>query len=336
MAARSSSVSLVQLRSRLGHRRTALVDGDRLRLLDAVDTVYELALEAIRRRATLSEVAADRVGGEEEAYDEVEAEQRLLPPLDHPDAAHCVVSGTGLTHLGSASSRDSMHHRLAPRDATDSMKMFEWGVEGGKPAPGCVGVQPEWFYKGDGDAVAPPGGRLWRPWFAEDASEEAELVGLYVIDDDGRPYRLGFALGNELSDHVMEKRNYLYLAHSKLRSCSFGPELRSGALPDDVRGEVAIRRGDCVVWQREMLTGEANMAHSIANLEHHHFKYEAFRRPGDVHVHFFGASVLSYSEGVAVEDGDVFVLSAPGFGRALRNPIVFESQTERLQLVMPL
>ena len=41
------------------------------------------------------------------------------------------------------------------------------------------------------------------PDFAEDFGEEPELTGLYVIADDGQPYRIGFALGNEFSDHVV-------------------------------------------------------------------------------------------------------------------------------------
>ena len=59
-------------------------------------------------------------------------------------------------------------------------------------------------------------------------------------DPDGKPWRLGFALGNEYSDHVTERQNYLYLAHSKLRACAIGPELRTGALPDKLEGESRI------------------------------------------------------------------------------------------------
>ena len=75
------------------------------------------------------------------------------------------------------------------------------------------------------------------PAFAQDGGEEPEMVGLYLIGPDGTPHRLGFALGNEFSDHVTEKFNYLWLAHSKLRQCSFGPELRTGSLlPPPSRG----------------------------------------------------------------------------------------------------
>ncbi len=184
-----------------------------------------------------------------------------------------------------------------------------------------VGVQPEWFYKGDGASIAPPGGPIPSPDFALDGGEEPEVVGVYLIAADGAPVRLGFALGNEFSDHVTERENYLYLAHSKLRACAFGPELLVGELPADIRGVSRIRRGNVTKWEKPFISGEANMSHSIANLEHHHFKYAGFRRPGDVHVHFFGTATLSFSDGVKVEPGDVFEIEAPPFGLPLRNTL---------------
>ncbi len=61
----------------------------------------------------------------------------MLAPIDHPDPAHLYVTGTGLTHLGSAEGRDKMHKSLAdPAALTDSMKMFKLGLEGGKPGQG--------------------------------------------------------------------------------------------------------------------------------------------------------------------------------------------------------
>lgn len=66
------------------------------------------------------------------------------------------------------------------------------------------------------------------------------------------------------------------------------------------------------------------MSHSIGNLEHHHFKYALFRRPGDVHVHMFGTATLSFADGVRTEDGDVFEIEAPEFGLPLRNPLEIE------------
>lgn len=177
----------------------------------------------------------------------------MLPPLDHDDPAHCLVSGTGLTHLGSAATRDRMHQQNQGDETalTDTMRIFRWGLEGGKPPAGQVGAQPEWFYKGDGGIVVRPGADFPLPAFAEDAGEEPEVVGLYLIGDDRRPYRLGYALGNEFSDHLMERRNYLYLAHSKLRACCYGPEPASrrtaappaGREPDPARRRSALAAG---------------------------------------------------------------------------------------------
>ena len=318
---------LVQFFDRQGTRAVGMPDesGRQLKILDGVERVYDLAQEALAQGLSLALAAEERVGAESEDYDRAVAERRLLPPLDHPDPAHCLVSGTGLTHLGSADARDSMHKKVAAEGEaalSDSMKMFKWGLEGGKPADGTVGVAPEWFYKGDGGIVTPPEQAFDMVDFAEDGGDEAELVGLYLIDATGTPRRLGFALGNEFSDHVLEKRNYLYLAHSKLRPCSFGPEVLLGAAPDDIRGSARIRRRGETVWERPFATGEANMSHTLANLEHHHFKYPQHRRPGDLHVHYFGAAVLSFTDGVRAQENDVFEIESAVFGRPLRNPLV--------------
>ena len=115
------------------------------------------------------------------------AEQgRLLAPIHHPDPAHLHLTGTGLTHLGSAATRDSMHVKVNAEDASDSMKMFRMGLENGKPAE-LPGVQPEWFYKGNGFGVAAPGAPLTSPAFALDGGEEPEIAGIYVIGPTGAP-----------------------------------------------------------------------------------------------------------------------------------------------------
>lgn len=315
------ALRLIQARGRTGERMVVAhrEAGGAVRL-NGVSSVYELARRAVQGGRGLA-VLVDALAGDEVVdLQALASEGRLLPPIDHPDAAHLMVSGTGLTHLGSAEGRDQMHRSIeAGEPLTDSMKMFRLGLEGGKPVADQTGVQPEWFYKGDGNIVAAPGGNLAFPTFALDGGEEAEIVGVYVIADDGTPMRLGFALGNEFSDHVTERENYLYLAHSKLRACSFGPELLLGELPGDVQGRVRILRDDEVLWESPFSSGEDNMSHSIANLEAHHFKYAAHRVPGDVHVHFFGTATLSFTEGVQARPGDIFELQAEPFGLPLRN-----------------
>ncbi len=312
---------LVQFRTKDGERAVAVLNDEAgASCVQGVATTYELARRAISEKLSLDALVAKLGLGESVDLRALLAQGRVLAPLDHPDPAHLVVTGTGLTHLGSAEGRDSMHKDLSGSAAlTDSMKMFKLGLEAGKPAPGGQGAQPEWFYKGDGAAVVAPEADFLSPAFAQDGGEEPEIVGLYLIGPDGVPYRLGFALGNEFSDHVTEKFNYLWLAHSKLRQCSFGPELRTGALPGAITGRSRIRRGNEIIFDQPFLSGEDNMSHTIANLEAHHFKYEGFRRPGDVHVHFFGTATLSFSAGVKTQAGDVFEIEADAFAFPLRN-----------------
>jgi hypothetical protein len=318
-------MNLVQFKDPNGSRRVGVPTGDgaQLRLIDQFSTVYEVVFEGFRRGTSLADLVPGLLSTRYEPYDEIIRGGRLLVPLDHPDPSRCWVSLTGLTHLGSAKSRDAMHAKLAAdtEQLTDSMKMFRLGYEGGKPDSGKIGVQPEWAFKGDGQCVINPEQAISSPGFAGDGGEEAELTGLYVIDLQGSPVRVGYALGNEFSDHVTERQNYLYLAHSKLRECSFGPELFAGELPPELIGEVRILRGGKLAWSGTVLTGEKNMCHWVANLEHHHFKYPMFRRPGDVHIHFFGASILSCQEGFKTEAGDIVEIECKPFGKPLRNPL---------------
>jgi hypothetical protein len=311
---------LAQITDENGKRALAVTARGESRLVKGARTTLQFANQAIEAGTSLKKLIAERGVGKPVDLAAAYKEGRVLSPIDHPDPAHVLVTGTGLTHLGSAEGRDKMHKKLEePGALTDSMKMFKLGLENGKPGKGKEGVQPEWFYKGDGSTLAAPGGDLQSPAFALDGGEEPEIVGLYFIDAKGQPRRLGFALGNEFSDHVTERQNYLYLAHSKLRCSSFGPELLVGELPADVQGVSRIKRDKATLWEKPFLSGEQNMSHTIANLEAHHFKYELFRRPGDVHVHFFGTATLSFSDGVTPQKGDVFEIEAEAFGLPLRN-----------------
>jgi hypothetical protein len=317
-------MNLVQITDSKGKRRVGLVDGENIVILKKANTTLDLARMALAEGRKLAAMASSLASGTTEDYAKALKEKRVLTPVDHPDPAHCIITGTGLTHLGSAAARDGMHKKLsgAAEELTDSLKMFKMGLEGGKPkSKNEAGVQPEWFYKGDGSWLVGPGQPLPKPSFALDGGEEPELAGLYMIDGKGRPVRLGFALGNEYSDHVTERQNYLYLAHSKLRHSAIGPEMIMGKAPDAIEGMSRILRKGKVIWEKPFLTGEANMSHTLANLEYHHFKYDGFRRPGDLHIHYFGTATLSIADNIKPEDGDVFEISAPAFGAPLRNPM---------------
>ncbi len=291
--------------------------GEAARLVPGYNTTYDLAKAAIAAGTTVAGIIEKQGAGEAVDLLALAADGKLDCPVRHPDPAHMYLTGTGLTHTGSASARDSMHADTA--GMSDSMKMFRMGIEGGKPKPGDIGVQPEWFYKGNGFNAVAPNDDLVSPSFALDGGEEPEMAGYYIVGEDGTAHRLGFSIANEFSDHVTEKLNYLFLAHSKLRPASFGPELRVGALPDHVEGTSRIIRGGKTVWEKPFLSGETNMSHTIANLEYHHFKYALFCQPGDLHVHMYGTATLSVADGFVTEEGDVFEIVSPQFGLPLRN-----------------
>ena len=296
-------------------RGVAIVEEPHLRLLHHAESIYALAQEAIAKGVKLTALVQQKLANLVLEYDAIytgQSEWRVLPPIDHPDEpSRCLVSGTGLTHLGSARDRQDMH-AIASEDLTDSMKMFRWGIAGGRPTAGQIGTPPEWFYKGTGTILRAHNQPLEIPSYAEDGGEEAEIAGIYLVDADCRPHRIGMACGNEFSDHVFEKKNYLNLAGSKLRTPALGPEITLDPLFDSVQGEVTIERAGKTLWSTKIRTGESEMCHSLRNMEHHHFKYETHRRPGDVHVHFFGADCLSFGEGIRLVDGDVMQVQFAG------------------------
>ena len=347
-------MGLVQLKKE-NERRVAIVEEPRLRLLAGVRSIYELARAASSQGSDLSGAAKSRATNEFLDYGEVYAgrsEWRLHLPFDHPvESARCMVSGTGLTHLGSAQGRNAMHVAakagapsaaaseqagVAVEQMTDSMKMFRWGLMEGRPDAGRIGVAPEWFYKGTGSTLRAHGEALEIPAYAEDGGEEAEVAGIYFVGDDGCPRRIGFAVGNEFSDHQFEKKNYLNLAGSKLRTCALGPELVVDHAFREVPVDVSIERGGRAIWSKSFHTGEDAMCHSLQNIEHHHFKFEGHRRPGDIHVHFFGTAALSFGDGLKLQDGDVMQVAVEGFGRPLRNPVRVAGSEQSLVSTIPM
>lgn len=249
-----------------GGRRIGQVEDRRIHLLRTHASVWSLAQAALAAAVPLAK-AVER-SAETLDYDAVYADGspwKILPAIDHPEEpARCLVSGTGLSHIRSAANRQAMH--ASGEQVTDSMRMYQWGVEGGRPAPGAIGVAPEWFYKGTGAMLRGHNQPLEVPSYADDGGEEPEIAGLYVIDPAGRPRRIGMAAGNEFSDHVLEKKNYLYLAASKLRTCAIGPELVVNPDFHLLTGEVTIERAGAIAWSKKIRTGESVMCHSLANL----------------------------------------------------------------------
>ncbi len=332
-------ISITQLSHPSRGRRVACVDGDTLDILETISTLalVQSALESDRPLAAIINAAGSSLSV---SYDDVYtgiSEWKLLAPFDHPDEPNrLIISGTGLTHKASAANRQAMHEAQSGDESalTDSMRMYQWGLEGGTPPDGEIGAQPEWFYKGLGTTVRAHGESLDVPSFADDGGEEPEIAGCYVIDIEGKPRRVGFLQGNEFADHVMEKKNYLYLAPSKLRDCAIGPELIIDAEFDTITGTVSIERSGETIWSKGISSGNEHTCHSLANIEHHHFKYAAHRRPGDLHLHFYGADAFSFGEGITLQDGDSMVVDWEGMGRPLRNPLRINQETDQFRQVL--
>jgi hypothetical protein len=324
-------------------RGVALVDEPHLVLLTQVTSIYELAQRALAQKTAFTKLATSLATDDRIHYDDVYQQNsawKLIAPIDVPGAPQMtLVSGTGLTHLGSARERQAMHAEAAQKkevEMTDSMRMFEWGREKGRPAAGEIGIAPEWFYKGDGSVIRAPFAPLNIPGHAEDGGEEGEVAAIYIIGEDGTPHRIGMCTGNEFSDHVFERRNYLNLAGSKLRVCSLGPELVVDGNFADVAGTVRILRNNAPIWEKNIRTGEDNMAHSLANLEHHHFKFAGHRQPGMLHVHFLGADALSFGDNIRLTAGDTTEVSFEGFGRPLINTIAVDETMSSAVRVQPM
>ncbi|MCE9527713.1 MAG: sugar transporter [Planctomycetales bacterium] len=230
-------MQILQFETKADGRRLGVVIEDHVHDVTAVrpelKRVFDAFLECRRDNTRLSEFLhplALRPEATRHSLGEVLENTRLedgpvlRPPVDFDDIGRVLISGTGLSHLGGMKSRDEMH-AAGETHVSDSRKMFDLGLEGGRPKPGERGVAPEWFYKGNGLVLRGPHETLAIPTFAEDGGEEPEIAAVYIVDNRGIPCRLGFVLGNEWTDHATEKRNYLYLAPAKLRQCSIGPVL---------------------------------------------------------------------------------------------------------------
>ena len=214
-------MKLIQLNLNNGKRIVGLLSGDQIFNLsygkNQYNSTYELLSDSFNNGIDLNTFISDLSEKSKLlnfTYQDILNDKddkripQLLVPIDHPDPYRTFISGTGLTHTGSVKSRDMMHNEDDKnKNQTDSAKMFQMGLQGGKPEQGKIGVAPEWFYKGNGHNLKGPNDVIELPDFSLDGGEEPEIVGCYFISKDKNPIRVGFTLGNEFSDHETEKIN---------------------------------------------------------------------------------------------------------------------------------
>jgi hypothetical protein len=171
-------MKIVQYMDESGARRIGAAEtGPFLRVIRSFSRIYDLARTASRERQKLESLVTSSLSDERVDYDALIEDKRVLPPLDHPDEARCFVSLTGLTYVGSAKSGDEMHlaSSASQESSTDSLRIFQHGVAGGKPKKREPGAQPEWAYKGDGRCVVAPEHPSSQPAFAEDGGKRPKL-----------------------------------------------------------------------------------------------------------------------------------------------------------------
>ncbi len=152
----------MQYRDRDGRRALAAGTGADHRRLNDVETVYELALEAIERQEPLETVAAGYLGDEAIDLGLLEREGRLLAPTEHPVPTRCWVTSSEVA----AEERESS----------------------------------SWFFRGNGAGLFAAGQTLRLPSFAPQARLTPALAAIFVIADDGVPCQLGWALAHVVID----------------------------------------------------------------------------------------------------------------------------------------
>ena len=126
------TLRLLQHRGDDGARSVIVADDAGASFVAGVDSVRALAAKAIAAGTDLS-TAIDACG--RGAAVDIAAELaagRILSPIDHDDAAHLVMTGTGLTHLGSKESPELRRRRPG------ASSVFGARVE----RPGCAGYRP--------------------------------------------------------------------------------------------------------------------------------------------------------------------------------------------------
>ena len=137
-----------------------------------------------------------------------------------------------------------MHDAAAAGQLTDSMRCTSPASKAADPAAGRVGVQPEWFYKGTGADPAGPRRAARATRVRRRRRRGAGGRRRYVIDDAGRPCALASPPATSSPTTSWKRKNYLYLADSKLRECRdrAGARRRRAVSQPDRRGDHPPRR----------------------------------------------------------------------------------------------
>ncbi|MEU5430824.1 FAH family protein [Streptomyces olivoreticuli] len=224
-------------------------------------------------------------------------EVRHLPPLLPTELGNALVSGFMQTH---------------------NVKVADEPEDGGERP------QPNWFFKGLGTSLKVAGDPLTVPAAAVAVCEEAEVVLLYIDDEEGRPRYVGYTFGNDLTDIGRFKRNNGHLSYAKLCDAAVSPWFFSGEPPRSVTGKVSVERDGVTAWEGGFTTGTDALAYRLDGMMEHLFSYPPLHHPGRVHYVFIGADRSSFHAGFRIGDGDRLTIDVASHGVTLTNVIAWD------------
>jgi hypothetical protein len=181
--------------------------------------------------------------------------------------------------------------------------------------------QPNWFFKGLGDAVKVSGEPLAVPAGAHAVCEEAEIVLVYVTDEQGLPHYAGYTFGNDLTDIGRFKRHAGHLSYAKLCEAAVAPVLFPGKPPLSVNGRVTITRQGTKAWRGDFTTGTKALHYGLDEMMSGLFAHQVLLSPGRVHYVFIGADRSSYHAGFRIADGDRVSIEFTSEGVTLANTV---------------
>lgn len=300
----------------------------RIRLFNKPYSFLDVVKMALKKEQTLSQYIAENLSNVYLDIVDIASPSFTFKAISHRHPMSTWVGGTGLTHKNRAVIRKHMENLDAKNESlSDSEKIYMAGVHDGKKQLSQEGARPEWFFKGHAEQIVTSGEPLPIPSHDIGGGEEAELVGVYYVDENKHIHRLGFCLGNEFSDHTLERENHFYISQCKLRAFALSSEIMIGELPTNVQLTSCIYRDEQLLWQAQIATGQDNMIHSYGNIESHVFRHAQFLTPDTLYYHFMGTSHISYVDGVCMQNNDIVKIESDYFMFPLINQIKKHQQS---------
>jgi len=137
------------------------------------------------------------------------------------------------------------------------------------------------------------------------ACEEAEVVALFLVAENGQPDYLGYIFGNGLTDIALAKSKRNYLAYAKLQPSAISHLHYRQPLPELVQGRTSIYRAGPLHWEQRFRTGLSCLCYDVGDLFDTLWQHPSLRLPGT--LIYQGADRNSADAGIQLSHGDTVV-----------------------------